>query len=371
MRLLNIMIPPVALITVVYSFARFMQGPAVSFMNARSESEPRYFVMGMFGEVLSREGLVFRSDTVGQGAYGMYLVLVLAFSIALGLWKGMSAGLPQWYTRGQLFVVCPTALLGVLYSGSRTSLVFLAGVLLILMLLLMSRVTGALTQSHVIRFVVVCILAAVAVVSARQYVSVSFPALHRLKETITDQIEIRSSALGSFSPLTNEPRKSAVRNIESRVWLWGKVVRYVMEHPMVLLTGVGNDRKRFLEEVVGLPYDGDHIHFQTAHNLFLDVLVKGGLGSLALLLATCAWFFGLAVRALKVDFFRREGTALGGVGWILLSFWPPFLIVNLLGEEMFTDNLQLHWTMLFGLLLGLLSLAPSRQRLRPRVPGHV
>jgi O-antigen ligase len=144
-----------------------------------------------------------------------------------------------------------------------------------------------------------------------------------------------------------------------------------MEHPMVLLTGVGNDRKRFLEEVVGLPYDGDHIHFQTAHNLFLDVLVKGGLGSLALLLATCAWFFGLAVRAVKVDFFRREGTALGGVGWILLSFWPPFLIVNLLGEEMFTDNLQLHWTMLFGLLLGLLSLAPSRQRLRPRVPGHV
>ena len=41
----------------------------------------------------------------------------------------------------------------------------------------------------------------------------------------------------------------------------------------------------------------------------------------------------------------------------ILLFWPSFIIINLIGEEMFTDNLQLHWTMLFGLLLGLLSIS--------------
>jgi hypothetical protein len=369
MRLLNGMIPPVAFLTLLYSFYRFAHDPAASYMNARSESEARYFAMGTFGEVFSGEGLVLRTDTVGQGAYGMYLVLVMAFSIALGLWKGMDAGLPRWYTRGQAVLLCPAALLGVLYTGSRTTLVLMGGVLLILLLLLLSRVTGALTQTHLIRFVILCIIAAVGLVSIRQYVPVSFPALHRLEETVTSQLKIQESALGTFSPLTNEPRKAAVRNVESRVWLWGKTVRYLKEHPLILLTGIGNDRKRFLEEVVGLSYDADQVHFQTAHNLFLDVLVKGGVGTLALLLAGCVWFLRLAVRAVKTNVVAGQSQALIGIGFVLLAFWPPFMLVNLVGEEMFTDNLQLHWTMLFGLLVGLLSLVSSPPHLRRRLSG--
>lgn len=355
MKLLNCMIPTVALLTLVYSFYRFVQDPAVSSIHARSESEARYFAMGTFGEVISGDGLILRTDTVGQGAYGMYLVLVMAFSIALAFWRGMDAGLPRWYTRCQAWVLCPAALLGVLYTGSRTSLLLLGGVTTILLVLLVSRLTGALTQGHLVRAGILLIVALVAVVGVRQYVPVSFPALHRLGETVTDQFEIRQSALGSFSPVTNEPRKSAVRNVESRVWLWGKTVRYMMDHPLVLLTGIGNDRKRFLEEIVGLPYDGDHVHFQTAHNLFLDILVKGGAATLAVLVAGCVWFLRLAVKAVTINGAAGQSRAVIGIGLVLLSFWPPFVLVNLLGEEMFTDNLQLHWTVLFGLLLGLMT----------------
>ena len=226
MRLLNVMIPPVALLTLVYSFYRFVQDPAVSYFNSRSESEARYFVMGTFGEVFSSEGLVLRLDTVGQGAYGMYLVLVMAFSIALALWRGMDAGLPRWYTRGQAVLICPAAVLGILYTGSRTTLVLMSGMLLILMLLLLSRVSGALMQTHIIRFVILIIIVSAGGVTIRQYVPVSFPSLHRLEETVKGQFEIQQSALGTFSPLTNEPRKAAVRNVETRVWVWGKTVRY-------------------------------------------------------------------------------------------------------------------------------------------------
>ncbi len=362
LRLLSCMIPTVALLTLVYSFARFMLNPSASHLHARSESDARYFVMGTFGEVLSSEGLIFRLDTVGQGAYGMYLVLVMAFSIILGLRRGMGTTLPRWYTRGQAILVCPGAVVGILYTGSRTALMLMLGVLLMMVMLLMSRVTGALSQTHIIRFVVLSIIVSVACVSVARYAPVSVPVLQRLQETVTSRFEIKQSALGTFSPLTNEPRKAVVRNVESRIWVWGRTVRYLLEHPVVLLTGIGNDRKRFLEDVIGLSYDGDHVHFQTAHNLFLDILVKGGIGTLAILVACCAWFFRLAVSAVKTNAVDKEATALTGVGWMLLSFWPPFMLVNLVGEEMFTDNLQLHWTMLFGLLLGLLSISQSMSK---------
>jgi hypothetical protein len=355
MRLLNVMIPTVALLTLVYSFFRFMQDPSAGFSHARSESEPRYFIMGTFGEVFSSEGLILRTDTVGQGAYGMYLVLVLIFSMILGLWKGMDSGLPRWYRRGQALLVCPAAMLGILYTGSRTTLVLMLGALVIMVILLMSRVTPALTQAHIIRFVVLSIIVSVASLSVLRYVPVSFPALERLEATIKSRFEIKQSALGGFSPLTDEPRKAVVRNVESRVWVWGRTVRYVVEHPMVLLIGIGNDRRRFLEEVIGLPYEGDHVHFQTAHNLFLDVLVKGGVGTLALLVAACFWLARLAGGAVKTVKVDAQSRALLGIGLVLLSFWPPFMLVNLIGEEMFTDNLQLHWTMLFGMLLGLMT----------------
>ena len=117
-----------------------------------------------------------------------------------------------------------------------------------------------------------------------------------------------------------------------------------------------------MEEVIGLSYEGDHVHFQTAHNLFLDVLVKGGVGAFALLVAACFWLFRFGVDAVNTVIVDAQSRALVGIGLVLLSFWPPFMLVNLIGEEMFTDNLQLHWTMLFGLLLGLLSISQSMSK---------
>jgi hypothetical protein len=362
LRLINCMIPPVAFMTLVYSFYRFAHDPALSYLNSRSESEPRYFVMGTFGEVLTNDGLVLRTDTVGQGAYGMYLVLVVVFSLALALFRGLDAGLPRWYSRGQAFLVCPAAVIGILYTGSRTSVVLLSAVLLLFTLLLLRQGVGALTRAHAVRLVLLLIILSAGCWTVRDYLPVSFPSLDRLEETVKGQFELRRSALGTFSPLTNEPRKAVVRNVESRLWLWGKTVRYLAQHPIVLLTGIGNDRKRFAEEVIGLSYEGDQVHFHTAHNLFLDVLIKGGVVTLTSLLIACTWFFRLAVKAVKTEVFNGQSSALVGLGCVLFAFWPPFVFVNLLGEEMFTDNLQLHWTILFGVLLGLFSLVVSAER---------
>ncbi|HET6674932.1 MAG TPA: O-antigen ligase family protein [Nitrospiraceae bacterium] len=362
MRLLNWMIPSVALLTLVYTLYRFAQNPAASNMNARSESEARYFAMGTFGEVFSSEGLILRTDTVAQGAYGMYLVLVMAFTIALALWRGMDAGLPRWYTRGQAVLVCPAALLGILYTGSRSSLVLLSGVVVIGTLLLLKRGGVVWSQGRVVGLVVFSIIASAGFWSIRQHLPVSFPAIDRLEDTLKSQFELQRSALGTFSPVTNEPRKAVVRNVESRVWIWGRTVRYLKEHPTALLIGIGNDRKQFLEEVVGLSYNGDHVHFQTAHNLFLDVLIKGGVGTLALLVAACFRLVRLAAGAVKTVVIDAQSSALVGIGLVLVSFWPPFMLVNLIGEEMFTDNLQLHWTMLFGLLLGFLNWVSSAEK---------
>jgi hypothetical protein len=71
--------------------------------------------------------------------------------------------------------------------------------------------------------------------------------------------------------------------------------------------------------------------------------------------AACFWLARLAGGAVKTVKVDAQSRALLGIGLVLLSFWPPFIVVNLIGEEMFTDNLQLHWTMLFGMLLGLMT----------------
>jgi O-antigen ligase len=235
-------------------------------------------------------------------------------------------------------------------------------------LLLLWRGADVLAGTGVRRFVL--LLLALILLSSlliSHYASQDFPTVQRLAETADGNLELERSALGTYSPLTDVPRKSALRNVESRVWLWGKTVRYLIEHPAVLFTGIGNDRKRFLEEVVGLTYTGDLVHFQTAHNLFLDVLIKGGLIALVPLLAGCVWLFRVAVKAVTSPMFYTKLAGVAGIGCVLLSFWPPFLVINLVGEEMFTDNLQLHWTMLFGLLLGLFSLAvSSRESLESR-----
>ena len=369
LRLLNGMIPPVAFLTLVYSFYRFGQGQTMAYVNSRSESEPRYFVMGTFGEILTSDGLVLRTDTVGQGAYGMYLVLVVVFSLALALLKGLDAGLPRWYVRGQAFLVCPAAVIGILNTGSRTTLVLLSGVLLLFALLLLRQGARALTRTDAVRLLLLLFVVSAGVWSVSRYLPVSFPTLHRFEDTLKGEFELQRSAFGTFFPLTNEPRKAVVRNVESRVWLWGKTVRYLADHPTALITGIGNDRKQFAKEVTGLSYEGDQVHFHTAHNLFLDVLVKGGVLTLASLVMACVWFFRLAVRAVRTGTFDGPSASLVGIGMVLLAFWPPFVFVNLLGEEMFTDNLQLHWTMLFGVLIGLLSLSLSAER--SKTPGSL
>ena len=63
--------------------------------------------------------------------------------------------------------------------------------------------------------------------------------------------------------------------------------------------------------------------------LFLDMLVKGGMGTLTILVVELHLVVRLAVRAVKTGVFGEEANALTGVGWVLLSFWPPFIVINL------------------------------------------
>ena len=316
LRLLNCMIPPVALLTLVYSFYCFAQNPAASYVNSRSESEPRYFVMGTFGEVLTNDGLVLRTDTVGQGAYGMYLVLVVVFSLALASFRGLDAGLPRWYSRGQAFLVCPAAVIGILYTGSRTSVVLLTGVLLLLALLLLKRGAGALTRTHVARLVLLLIILSAGCWTVRHYLPVSVPSgsPRRIVER-----PIRVATKRTRHILTTHERITQGGRAQCgiRLWVWGKTIRYLAQHPIVLLTGIGNDRKRFVEEVIGLSYEGDLVHFHTAHNLFLDMLVKGGIVTLTSLLIACVWLFRLAVRTVKTGVFDAQSGALVGIGFVL------------------------------------------------------
>ena len=147
-------------------------------------------------------------------------------------------------------------------------------------------------------------------------------------------------------------RGAVIRNLETRVWLWGQTVRYLREHPYVLVTGMGMDRQRFLEEVIGLPYEGKLTHFHTAHNLFLDMLTKAGIGAFVLLLWFCGWVFWMARQSVQQYASTATATAIVGLGCVLLILWPPLLVANLTGEELFTDTVQLHWSTFLGLLLG-------------------
>ncbi|MBA2485938.1 MAG: hypothetical protein H0V35_07550 [Nitrospira sp.] len=103
---------------------------------------------------------------------------------------------------------------------------------------------------------------------------------------------------------------------------------------------------------MGLPYEGNLIHFHTAHNLFLDILAKAGIGALAPLLILCVWVFRSAYSSVHTAYGGETSLAVIGAGCLLFVFWPPFVLANLFGEEMFTDNLQLHWTMLLGVFCG-------------------
>jgi hypothetical protein len=356
-RLLGCLIPPVALLTLVYSFLRFTPGSELSYANAESGAEPRYFVMGMFGEVWSGDGLLLRTDTVAQGAYGMYLVLVVLFSLALATIKGWDGGLPLRYRRGQAWILCPAAVVGILYSGSRSSLILLCGVILTAISLTVWRGTQVLSGPHPLRFIGLLLLVTAGSAWSIQHVApVSFQTVHRLQESTHGRYELKGSLFGSFSPLTTlVERTSAVRNVESRLWIWGKSIRYLVNHPAALLVGIGNDRRGFVEEVMELSYEGDNRHFGTAHNLYLDLLIKGGVLTLMSLFVACTALVRLAVKAVKLEPSNEREDRVAGLGMVLLAFWIPFLFVNLLGEEMFTDNLQIHWTILWGTFIGLYS----------------
>jgi glycosyltransferase involved in cell wall biosynthesis len=182
-----------------------------------------------------------------------------------------------------------------------------------------------------------------------------FPTLERLQETVQQPIDFQGVLLGSTVPdFGQQPQvRVSVRNVQSRVWLWGKTLRYVADHPLTLLTGIGYDRQRFVEQVVGLPYAGTNTQLQTAHNLYLDMLIKGGIGPLIPLLLSFLWLLWVAVTCVVMPMRGGNAMPLRGIGWVLLSFWPPLLLISMAGEDMVTDNLMLHWTMFFGLALGL------------------
>jgi O-antigen ligase len=195
----------------------------------------------------------------------------------------------------------------------------------------------------------------------------------RLLETARSRFDFERSATGELSPFMEDDRRrgAVIRNLETRVWLWGQTIRYLREHPHVLLTGIGMDRQRFLEEVIGLPYEGKLTHFHTAHNLFLDMLTKAGIGALLTLLRFCGWVLWTALKSVRQYASSANVTAVVGLGCVLVILWPPLLLANLTGEELFTDTVQLHWTIFLGLLLGYLAAFPDRRPDAQSGPQHL
>lgn len=353
-QLLSYTIPLVALVTLAYSGVRFLQSLDGTYTNSISDSFLQYFAMGTFGEVLTRDGLVVRLDTVGQGAYGMYLVLVMTFSLTLAMFRGWGAQMPFWYPWGQAFVVCPLATIGILYTGSRMSFMLMSGVFLMLGGFFLTASPEALSNSRKAAFLAFIVLLVLVCIGVWQYAPRPSSSLERVADTVLSRFHFEASAAGELAPSgdENDRRKAIVRNLDTRVWLWGQTFRYLRDHPRALMIGIGQDRKRFLEEVIGLPYEGNLIHFHTAHNLFLDILAKGGFGALAPLLILCVWVSRKAYLSIHAAHGDEMSRALNGAGCLLFLFWPPFVLANLFGEEMFTDNLQLHWTMFLGVLCG-------------------
>ncbi len=368
LALVSYVLPLVALATLCYSLLRFLQALSGRYYNAYVDERTTYFAMGLFGEVLSGEGLTVRADTMSHGAYGMYLVLVLAFSLSLAVFRGWNGVVRPRYAVTQAILFCPTALFAVLITGSRTSLLLLAGTLVMLLLLVVANPNGALPQPRRIGTAALILVLPLTVAAAQRTVAPQLPTLDRMQETLESPLELQATIAGRQTPnIAPEGRaRAAVRNVQTRVWLWGKSARYVMEHPLTLLTGIGYDRRRFVEEVVGLPYEGYNKEFQTAHNLYLDLAIKGGIVPLIPLLLLCLWLLWVAVTCVFIPARSPNAVALSALGWVLLALWPPLLVVSAAGEELLTDNLLLHWTMLFGLALGLCGAA-----LRSLLPHHI
>ncbi|MEX5216588.1 MAG: glycosyltransferase [Nitrospira sp.] len=359
-RLVSYLVPLIAFGTLLYSYFRLWQALEGRYTNAYVDAKLAFFAMGTLGEALSIHGLAVRSDTMGHTAYGVYLTFVLVFSMCLAIFRGWDGLVNRRYAAVQAFVLCPLIIGGILLSGSRSSLALLVLSLVMLLTLLMLNMGDYLGTQRRVVCAMLLFLAPMPVLLLHGPLRAALPTVDRLEETLTSRLDIERTASGEVSPLLYEQddrTKRSVKNLQIRVWIWGQAVRYLMHHPGTMVLGIGYDRRRFVEEVIGMPYEGYNFNYQTAHNLFLDILIKGGLIPLIPLLAACFWLFWAALKNVIIP--ARESGAIGriGIGWALLAFWPALMIVSFTGEELLTDNLLLHWTMLFGLLLGLGGLA--------------
>jgi hypothetical protein len=361
LKVVSYAIPIVALITLVYTVGRFLQARTGTYFNALYDTGPVFLAMGMFGELLTPHGLLVRTDTVSQGAYGLYLALVISFSLLLWTFKGWGC-VPSWYPVTQALLVCPLSMIAIVFAGSRTSLLVMLGVFGMIVGWLLPSHLVAISARRKVGLVAWILLLSSTALTVWYLVPTPASSFDRLLETARSRFDLERSATGELSPFMEDDRRrgAVIRNLETRVWLWGQTLRYLREHPHVLVTGIGMDRQRFLEEVIGLPYEGKLTHFHTAHNLFLDMLTKAGIGALVPLVWFCGWVFWIARHSVRQYASRPDATPVAGLGCLLTILWPPLLFANFTGEELFTDTVQLHWTIFLGLLLGYV--APLRDR---------
>ena len=247
---------------------------------------------------------------------------------------------------------------GILLSGSRSSLILMVLSLFILLGLLLLNPGHLFSKRRRLAFAALLLLAPTVVLLLNNTSRTVLPTLDRLQETLASPLEIERTANGEVSPLlqADDRAKQSVKNFQIRVWIWGQAVRYLVHHPGTILLGIGYDRKRFVEEVIGLPYAGDNRNYQTAE-IFSSTFSSKEASFLLPLVAACAWLLWIAVKSIIIPVRGRESIARMGIGWALMSFWPALLLLSFAGEELLTDNLLLHWTVLFGLLLGLCGLA--------------
>ena len=360
-RLVSYLVPPVAFGTLCYSAFRLWQALGGQYTNVYTDGASIFFAMGTFAEAWSFDGLSVRSDTMGHTAYGMYLVCALMFSCCLALFSGWNGLVNPHYAVAQVGVLGPLALSGILLSGSRTGLLALAVSLCGLFVLLRLNPGALLSARRRLLCAVLLVVVPLVLLTVTALFRTALPTVERLQETLAGRLDITQNVTGEATPVLPDHAltRQSVRNVQTRLWIWGQSIRYLFAHPETVVWGIGYDRRRFVETVVGLPYEGSNVNLQTAHNLFLDILLKGGVGPLLPLLFACGWLFWSAVKSVLIPARGRESIARIGLGWMLIAFWPAVLLCSLAGEELLTDNLLLHWTMLFGLLLGLVGLALS------------
>lgn len=354
LRLMAWSIPLVALVTLGYSALRLQQSVTGSYYNTYFEQKGAFFAMGMFGEALSTQGLTVRLETASHGAYGMYLVVVLAFSVSLAMFRGWNGTVPSWYAVAQGILVGPLLFVGILWTGSRSSLILCTSVVLIYLVLLIINPKNVVSRQCRLSVLLMMVLLPPGLYMADRSAGPIFPTFERMQGMTAHRLDLQATLSGVKMPDfdTDTRVDVTVRNVQSRVWLWGQTFRYLVDHPTTLLAGIGYDRRRFVEEVVRLPYVGTNQELQTAHNLYVDLIVKGGVAPLLVFLLACLWLFWAALSCLLISPHEVKN-ALLSMGWVLVAVWPSLLIVSVLGEDVVTDNLMLHWTMLFGLALGL------------------